>query len=149
MKALLLIAACAPITFLPFGAQDDERAAPSDREAVTRAALDYVEGFYEVKPELLERSVHENLTKYGFWRESSEEEYRGMAMTYEQALELASHWNVDGHVGDDAPKEVEILDLLDQTACVKLTAAWGIDTMQLAKFDGQWKILHVMWQSHP
>jgi hypothetical protein len=31
----------------------------------------------------------------------------------------------------------------------KITAQWGIDYMQLAKFDGQWKILNIVWQSHP
>lgn len=42
-----------------------------------------------------------------------------------------------------------MLDVLDQTAAVKLVASSGIDYMQLAKYDGQWKILNIVWQSHP
>jgi hypothetical protein len=46
-----------------------------------------------------------------------------------------------------APKKVELLDLLDQTAAVKVTAWWGTDYMLLAKYDGRWMISHVLWQS--
>jgi hypothetical protein len=45
-----------------------------------------------------------------------------------------------------ALKQVVILDMLDQTASAKLVASWGIDYMHLAKYDGQWKIVNVMWQ---
>ncbi len=38
---------------------------------------------------------------------------------------------------------------IDQTASVKLIAEWGIDYMHLAKYEGQWKIVNVLWQSHP
>ena len=48
-----------------------------------------------------------------------------------------------------APKESEILDLLDQIAVVKLSAAWGIDYLNLAKEDGRWKIIKVLWQTYP
>ena len=92
--------------------------------------------------------MHPDLKKYGFWKRG-EDPYRGMAMTYEQLHELAGRYNADKHIPADAPKKVEVLDLLDQTANAKLTAEWGIDYMQLAKFDGRWQIVHVMWQSHP
>lgn len=46
-------------------------------------------------------------------------------------------------------KEITVLDVLDKTAAAKLVAKWGIDYFQLAKQDGTWKIVHVLWQSHP
>ena len=49
----------------------------------------------------------------------------------------------------DAPKEVVIFDMTDQIATAKLTAWWGIDYMHLAKYDGKWKIVNVLWQTHP
>ena len=48
-----------------------------------------------------------------------------------------------------SPKEVQLLDVLDQTAAAKVTAYWGTDYLLLAKFDGQWMITHVLWQSPP
>jgi hypothetical protein len=42
-----------------------------------------------------------------------------------------------------------VLDVLDQTAVAKVTAQWGIDYMHLAKYDGRWKIINIVWQAHP
>jgi len=36
-----------------------------------------------------------------------------------------------------------------EAATVKLVAVWGIDYMHLAKFDGKWMIVNIIWQSHP
>ena len=118
-------------------------------KAVERACLDYVEGVYEIKPELIERSVHPELKKYGYWRGQGKTEYRGTAMTYEQLHELSKSYNKDGRVPEDAPKEVTVFDVMDKTASAKLVAQWGIDYFHLVKEEGQWKILQVVWQSPP
>lgn len=121
-----------------------------DRAGVERAVLDYVEGIYEVKPEMIERSVHPELQKFGFARRSVDDDYRVIPMSYERLVELAgSYYKEEGGAPEGAPKKVEILDVLDQTASAKLTASWGIDYFHLAKYDGKWKIVHVLWQSVP
>ncbi len=119
----------------------------AEHAAVERACLDYVEGVYEVKPELIKKSVHPDLKKFGFSRR--EEGYRGVPMTFDQLVTLAGQWNKDGRVPDDAPKKVEVFDVLDKTASAKLTAHWGIDYFHLIKEDGKWKIYQVLWQSPP
>jgi hypothetical protein len=122
----------------------------ADREAVRQAALDYVEGIYNVEPSRIERSVHPKLAKLGFYRPPADDAYRpGSAMTFERLVEIAKNFNKEGKLRKDAPKEVTILDLLDQTASVKLVAEWGVDYMHLAKFDGKWMIVNVLWQSPP
>ena len=122
----------------------------ADREAVRQATLDYVEGVYNVEPSRIERSVHPKLAKLGFYRPPADDAYRpGSAMTFERLVEVAKNFNKEGKLRKDAPKEVTILDLLDQTASVKLVAEWGVDYMHLAKFDGKWMIVNVIWQSPP
>src|SRR6185503_14181442 len=122
----------------------------ADREAVRQAVLDYVEGIYNVEPARIERSVHPNLAKLGFYRPPAEMAYRaGSKMTFQQLVEIAKNFNKDGKLPKDAPKEIVIYDVLDQTATVKLTADWGTDYMHLAKFDGKWMIINVLWQSPP
>ncbi len=121
----------------------------SDEKAVHQAVLDYVEGVYDCKPERMERAVHEKLHKFGFAQRGEDKTYRELPMTYEELVHLCKDYNKDGRIPADAPKEIEILDLLDQTAAVKLTAFWGIDYMHLAKYDGQWKIVQVLWQTVP
>ena len=119
-----------------------------DRSEVERAVLDYVEGVYEVKPELIERSVHPELKKFGFARRSPSDDWTVIPMTYEQLVGLAGrYYKEQGGAPEDAPKKIEILDMLDQTASAKLTASWGVDYFHLAKYEGKWKIVHVLWQS--
>src|SRR5687767_1797437 len=48
----------------------------ADREAVRLAALDYVEGIYEVAPDRIRRSVRPNLVKRGFYKKSPRSEER-------------------------------------------------------------------------
>jgi hypothetical protein len=122
--------------------------AAQDREAVRQAGLDYIEGVYNVQPERIERSVHPALVKRGFYKKDAAAPYVENPMTYEQLVNLARTWNKEGK-RNTSVKNVEILDLLDQTAVVKITASWGIDHMLLGKYDGKWKISLIQWQSPP
>jgi hypothetical protein len=86
----------------------------------------------------------------GFYRPPTDTAYRPESkMTFEQLVNIAKNFNKDGKLPKDAQKEIVIYDVLDQTATVKLTAAWGTDYMHLAKFNGKWMIVNVLWQSHP
>ena len=125
------------------GAQSD-----ADRQAVEEAILDYVEGVYLVQPERIERSVHKDLRKLGYWREDSSAESPLAPMTYQQLYDLAAKWNANGHIDPEtAPKEIVVVDVLDKTAAAKLIAVWGVDYFQLGKYDGKWMIVNVLWQS--
>ena len=139
--------AIAVLLALPVSAQESREKPPTDRELVHSAVLDYVEALYDVAPKRIERSVDPKLVKYGFGRRSPEQSYRGLEMTYEQLVELAGRWNAEGKVAEDAPKKIEVLDVLPHIACAKLTAQWGTDYMQLVKQDGEWRIRHVLWQT--
>ena len=142
-KLTLLLAA---VVLLPVAARAQGEA---DREGVRAAVLDYVEGVYEVDASRIERSVHPDLAKRGFFVKKGETAYSPHLMTFQQLVDLAKSYNKDGHVKKDAPKEIVIFDISDQTASAKLTAVWGIDYIHLAKYDGKWKFINVLWQSPP
>lgn len=120
-----------------------------DEEAVAQAVYDYVDALYQVDPARIERSVHPTLAKRGFVR-TREGGYRELLMTYDELRTLAAEWNAAGRVDPaTAPREVVVLDVLDQTATARLTAAWGVDYLHLAKYDGRWQIVNVLWQVPP
>lgn len=121
----------------------------ADKEAVRQAILDYVEGVYEVAPERIERSVHADLVKRGFYTKKGETVYTFAPMTFAELVNLAKTYNKNGRVPKDAPKEIVIFDVLDQTAAAKLTAVWGVDYFQLAKYNGKWMIVNILWQTPP
>ncbi|MGH9944505.1 MAG: nuclear transport factor 2 family protein [Pyrinomonadaceae bacterium] len=145
MKKFLMLTALAAVLSISANGQS----ATDDREAVRQAVLDYVEGVYEVAPERIERSVHPELVKRGFFVRKNETAYSPHVMTFQQLVDLSKSYNKDGRVAKDAPKEIVIFDVADQTASAKLTAVWGIDYFHLAKYEGKWKILNVLWQSPP
>jgi hypothetical protein len=144
MKKFLFACAFPFIFFAYTTAQTD-----ADRESVRQAALDYVEGIYEVAPQRIERSVHPDLVKRGFYIKKGETVYSSSPMNFAELVSLAKTYNKSGKLPKTAAKEIVVLDVSDQTASVKLTAVWGVDYMHLAKYDGKWMIVNILWQSPP
>lgn len=121
-----------------------------DEEAITQAVLNYVNAVYEVKPKLIDESVHQKVQKVGYAPKKEDSGYREMWMTHAELRELADHWNKDGHIDPaTAKREVKILDQLDQTATVRLDAEWGVDYIHLAKDGKKWMIMNIIWQTYP
>lgn len=112
-----------------------------DGAAVERAVYDYADALYYADATRVERSVHPDLAKRGFVR-APDGTYRELRMSYGELVALATRWNADGRVDPaPAPREVAVLD---QTATPKLTAAWGVDSLHLAEYGGQWQIVHAL-----
>lgn len=118
--------------------------------AVRRAALDYLEGFYEGDSVKLVRSVRPNVAKFGFWLPRNAASYRPDTMSYADFLSYARNVKAKGNTAPvGAPKEVTVFDVQDRTASAKVRAFWGTDYLLLGNFDGTWMITHVLWQSPP
>ena len=126
------------------------RAAPArDTAGVRSAALDYLEGFYLGDSTRFIRSIRPEVFKYGFSREP-DGGYVGSQMRWPQFHQFAARVKSGAvRTPPNAPKRVEVLDIADQTAAVKVTAWWGIDYLLMGKTGGRWMIYHVMWQSPP
>lgn len=119
----------------------------ADYEAVKQAVLDYVEGVYEADPTRIKRSVHPELAKRGFFLKKAGA--TETTMSFAQFIEHTKTYRKESQFPLDAPKEVILYEVLEQTASIKLIAAWGIDYMHLAKYNGKWMIVHVLWQTSP
>ena len=120
----------------------------TDRDLVRRAALNYIEGFYEGDSLKLKESLMPSLYKFGYWRNDETGDFGDeIHMNFRGAINFARQVKERGtHPADDAPRGVEILDLMSKIAAVKVTAWWGVDYMLLAKQDNKWMISHVIWQ---
>lgn len=122
----------------------------ADTIAIRAAVSDYVEGFYQGDTVRFNRSIRRDIHKFGFTRDRTTGRYTGSRMPWEYFLESAEEVrNGTDTAPPDAPRTIELLDVLDQVAVAKLTAFWGIDYLTLAKYDGTWMIQQVLWQTHP
>ena len=134
----------------PIAAQSTAPRAVSDSEQVRLAVLDYVEGFYFGDSTRLARSVSSAVYKFGYWRRDSTSAFEGSQMTWPQFFSYAARIRSGrNRTPPNAPKDIVLFDVQDQTASAKLTAWWGIDYLLLARQDGRWMITHVLWQSPP
>ena len=120
-----------------------------EREAVRRAALDYLEGFYHGDSTMIVRSVRPDVRKAGFYRDGTAP-YAADDMPFKAMIDYTNNFRKAGRTTPaTAPREVIVGEINDQTATAKVVAWWGIDYLHLAKYDGKWMIVNVIWQSPP
>lgn len=68
-------------------------------------------------------------------------------MSFREALDYAKKvMEKKNFAKPDAPKKVEVLDIMNATAAAKVTAWWGVDYILLSKQNGQWMIEQVLWE---
>ena len=122
--------------------------AADETAAIKQTALDYVEGWYEGNAERMERALHPELAKR-IVRTGPEGRSR-----LDQMSAMALVQGVKRGGGKDTPKDnqrkdVIILDIFGTTASVKCVMSDWIDYMHMAKFNGRWVIVNVLWEVKP
>lgn len=120
----------------------------SEKALVKSACMDYLEGFYQGDTTKIIRSIKPSLNKLGYWKDKDSESYKGAGyMTFDQAKNYAKGiFEKKKFPKEDAPKKVEILDVMNQIAAAKVTAWWGTDYILLSKDGDKWMIEQVLWQ---
>jgi hypothetical protein len=138
--APLLAAAC---LVAPLSAQS-----AADSAAIRRAALDYVEGWYEANGDRMERALHPELAKRIVITDSA-----GRSRLDQMGASRLV-WGTRSGGGKNTPsdrqqKDVVILDIFGGSASVRATMSGWVDYMHLARWNGQWKIVNVLWELKP
>jgi hypothetical protein len=126
-------------TTLPAGNQT-----PDDRAAIRQAALDYVEGWYDGDGARMERALHKELTKRIIRTVDGTEEFT--SLTKREMVEMTRQGGGKDRSRNTRNIKVEILDVYRDIASVRTECADYVDYLQLAKSQGQWKIVNVLWQ---
>ncbi|HEX6668649.1 MAG TPA: nuclear transport factor 2 family protein [Gemmatimonadales bacterium] len=121
----------------------------ADSSAIRAVALDYAEGWYEGNAERMSRAVHPELVKRIVVSDSATNRsvIQNMGAT---ALVNGTRrgWGKETPA-DRRQKDVTILDIFGNAASVKAVMADWIDYLQVAKVDGRWVIVNVLWERKP
>jgi len=120
----------------------------ADSSAIRRAALDYIEGYYEGNGTRMERALHPELAKRIV--RTNEQGRNQLGQMSAMSLVLGTR---DGG-GKDTPaaeqrKDVTIFDIYQNAASAKIYASGWVDYLHLAKWNGRWVIVNVLWELHP
>jgi len=123
--------------------------ASDDNAAITKTALDYIEGWYAGDAARMERALHPELAK----RMISTDSKTGLSQfNHMGAMALVQRTRNGG--GKKTPqdrqlKEITILDRYNNAAVVKIVASDWIDYLEMGKFNGDWKIINALWELKP
>ena len=121
----------------------------TDREAIKQTALDYIEGYYTGDAARMERALHPDLAKRIVRVDPATGKQRLDNMTATQLVQVTRARQGRPTPPEKQQKDVTILDVFENSACVKIVAADWIDYLQLSKFDGRWVIVNVLWEMKP
>ncbi len=100
----------------------------------------------------MRRALHPKLAKRMVWTDPK----TGRSRVHEYSASKLIHdvqagWGGRKSGAKRAPTgqrqaEIKILDRFKDMGVVRTEAAWGIDYISLAKFNGKWKIINVLWR---
>lgn len=118
----------------------------ADLAGIRSAALDYMQGWYEGDVERMQRCLHPELAKRAFRRDPQTGEQYLRHVTKDLIVDLTRQGG-----GSDVPAEkryyeITVLDVYDEIACVKAESYQYVDYVQLARYEGRWVIVNVLYE---
>jgi hypothetical protein len=120
----------------------------ADSTAIVQTALDYIDGFYTGDAERMEQALHPDLAKR-IVETGSDEGSRLRHMTAEQLVQITAGGGGARIPEERRQSEVTILDIYQNAASVKIVASDWIDYLHVAQWNGEWKIINVLWELKP
>jgi len=122
--------------------------AAADSAAIKATALDYIDGWYAGDAARMERALHPELAKRIVMSDPQGRSRLGQ----QSAMTLVQNTARGG--GKDTPAdkrkdEVRILDIYQNAASVRVQASSWVDYLHVAKSNGRWVIVNVLWEMDP
>ncbi len=162
-QLLLLVVLSAAMAAVTYGArawcppQDQALLAPkpaanapeADLAAIKQTALDYIEGYYEGNAERMERALHPDLAKRIVHTDPKSGRSRLDQMSAMSLVQGTRARASRPTPKDQRQNDVTVLDVFGNTASVKVMATDWIDYLHVAKFNGRWVIVNVLWELKP
>jgi hypothetical protein len=119
----------------------------ADSAAIRATALDYAEGWYTGDAARMGRSLHPRLAKrISVQREGA---WQLQEMTAEELSRAAGGGGGTRTPEAQRQRDVQILDVFGNVASVRVTMSGWIDYMHMARVDGRWQIVNVLWEMKP
>jgi hypothetical protein len=118
----------------------------ADSAGIRAAAMDYIEGWYAGDAARMEKALHPELAKRVVTTDSRSGRSQLESIG---AMTLVNRTQAGG--GSRTPKERQqkdytLLDVFNNAAVAKVVASDWIDYLELAKWNGRWVIVNVLWE---
>ena len=132
------------VLWMPHGPATAElEVGPEDEKAIDRAGLDYVDGFYAGSQERLQKALHPRLQKV-------------LVQPLPNGREIFRYRTTDGLIeyartgmskkpAEERKVAVRICQSDGNVATIRVDSADYVDFAHVAKINGEWKIVNVLW----
>ncbi|MCO6512029.1 MAG: nuclear transport factor 2 family protein [Aridibacter famidurans] len=117
-------------------------------QEITRTVLNYAEGWYEGDAAKMESALLPELAKRRI-EPAGEGRNRVGELTSLGLVQMARTGYGKSTPKAEQKKDVKILDIFRETATVRLEMRDWVDYMHLAKYNGKWLIVNVLWDLKP
>lgn len=121
---------------------------PADSAAIRETAMDYMMGWYTGDPERMGRALHPDLAKR-IVQAGQDGTARLNNMGKEQLVEGTRRGFGKETPVDQRQADPVILDIFGNTASVRATMRNWVDYMHMARWNGRWVIVNVLWEMKP
>ena len=144
LRVLTVISVTLSSTTLVAPAAQAQTAA--DSAGIRAAALDYIEGWYTADAPRMQRALHPELAKRIVMTDSTS----GRSQLGQMGAMTLIEYTRNGGGRETPPRarqaDVSILDVYRGAASAKIVAADWIDYLHLARWNGRWVIVNVLWE---
>ena len=146
MKRIIILTLCLLMT-VAVSAQQKEYF-EKEKDAITETALNYLEGWFTGDAERMDKALHPGLNKV----RPNKLPQTGKTLLQHSSSELlieATHAKMGVLEEDKWDIEFILHDMLEPIALVEVLSSQFVDYLQIGKFNGEWKIVNVLWQVQP
>jgi hypothetical protein len=120
----------------------------TEHELITRAALDYFEGWYDADVARMDRALHDELVKRSFVGDGEGGGKLGQPVSKSRMIELTrGGGGSDQGAASEQSIAVEVLDVYLGTASAVVRSVEYHEHLQLTRTPDGWKITNTLWES--
>ena len=120
----------------------------ADEIAIRMAAMDYAEGWFEGDAARMERCLHPKLAKRALVVRTDTGEKAFDDLTKDDMVRYTREGGGTAAPRDKLYYKVDILDVYEEVAMVRVESYPYLDYLHLLKDDGQWLIVNVLYTSN-
>ena len=120
----------------------------ADSAGIRQTALDYIDGYYTGDADRMERAVHPELAKR-IVRTNDQGRQMLSQMSAMTLVQITKNGGGKDIAPADRKDDVTIFDIYQNAASAKVMASGWVDYLHLAKWNGRWVIVNVLWELYP
>lgn len=124
-----------------------EQTKVTDNAAIYQTVTDYYEGWYTPNTEQITDCLHTDLAKRAIKLDDAGKEYL-LHLTKEDILDTSRKGGGSNSPAAKKNWTIAILDCYEEIATVKVSSVEYIEYIHLAKQEGQWRIVNVLYTNN-